>query len=130
MSNCSCIYVDVGDLAECFSEDEIKARKEHKCCECGGKIKPGETCYLAKGKWGDRWASYKTCINCKSIRDEFFCEGFNFTVLIWDLFGYLREVEGEVSEECLDNLTEGAKDMVLGYIDEIFEELDEEEDGG
>lgn len=54
-----------------YSESTPKARITHTCCECRGKISPGETYHLIKGCWDGEWSDFKTCADCESMRVEF-----------------------------------------------------------
>jgi len=58
------------DAPACWTEQYPVARKEHRCCECGGTIKPGEKYKLFSGVWNGRGASYKTCMTCQAVRKE------------------------------------------------------------
>jgi hypothetical protein len=61
------------DSADFCTESTLKARKEHKCCECRGVIVKGRTYERAAGKTcGEMW-SYATCAACAEIRDAFVC---------------------------------------------------------
>lgn len=46
------------------------ARRHHRCCECGGYIESREAYQLIKGCWDGRWYTFKTCVDCESIRSE------------------------------------------------------------
>ena len=71
----------MSDGPKCYTETFPKARKEHRCCECGGRIVIGEIYHLFKGIW-DEPGTYKTCIDCKELRDEIpIDEGWNFEEL-------------------------------------------------
>lgn len=39
------------EMPAVFGQEQRKARKEHKCCECAGLIKPGETYTYSHGVW-------------------------------------------------------------------------------
>lgn len=62
---CFCDY----DAPEFHLARERTARKEHKCCECGHVIKPGETYEHATGKWDGHIGNYHTCQPCADLRD-------------------------------------------------------------
>lgn len=47
----------------------VKARKAHKCCECGCEIKPGAQYESSGGVWDGEWSTYKTCDTCVTVRD-------------------------------------------------------------
>lgn len=129
MSDCSCVYVDSYDSQpEFYNEKMPIARKQHICGECGRKIERGEPYENFSGKWEDTFSTYKTCNNCLSIRDEFFCEGWSFGFLYENLWEHIREIDGQISGECILSLTLGAKETVLDMIDRLWEESEEEMD--
>jgi len=53
-----CISIDNGP--EVMTEEIRKARKAHRCCECGGKIAPSDTYEYVKGLWDGDWSEFKT----------------------------------------------------------------------
>ena len=65
-----------------------KARKAHRCCECGGIIQPGEQYTYHSGIWDGDPDSYKICPDCEQLRKE-----YNATREYDELapFGYLIE---------------------------------------
>lgn len=65
MSDCYCDYD--GPSPEFFHESLPKARKEHRCDECGGKVKPGETYRLIVGKWDGDLNTFKACPDCLEL---------------------------------------------------------------
>lgn len=40
--SCFCVYIDGREYPEFYTEKKVKARKSHKCGECGKEIKLGE----------------------------------------------------------------------------------------
>ncbi len=58
------------DMPAVFGREQRKARKEHKCCECGSGIDPGETYQKITGLFEGTWEEYKTCQVCQNIRSE------------------------------------------------------------
>jgi len=48
----------------------LKARKPHKCCECGSEIDPGEEYQKITGLHEGTWVDFKTCYICQKIRSE------------------------------------------------------------
>ena len=121
MGGCSCVYVGDYDQPS-FSKQIIrKAFKTHKCCECGRIIPIGEKYEVISGAWEGRFGTYKTCSDCLSIREEFFCEGFFFEQMFEYLKEYLNECDGEVPSGCLLSLTPDAMTRVCGMIDEIWQ---------
>lgn len=81
-----------GDLPRLVTVTRPKARKTHKCCECGSEILPGETYEKVVGLWDD-FQTYKTCLFCAGVRlqassdfDLNSDEGFPFEQL-WECVG-------------------------------------------
>lgn len=120
--SCSCIYVDTDTLAEFHSEKIQIARKQHKCCECGDIINPGEKYEYVCGCWEGDFSVYKTCEDCQNIRNEFFCEGWNYGFILGDLYEYIAQEGGQVSEDCLLELSAEAREKVFEIIEEIWED--------
>jgi hypothetical protein len=68
-SMCSCDF-DGEPIYPC-TLSKRKARKPHKCEECGEPIKPGETYEHLKGLCDGYWVEWKTCTLCERIRRDF-----------------------------------------------------------
>ncbi len=119
MSNCKCsIEMDHSGGPEFFSAKEPVAQVEHKCDECGRKIEPGESYRHESGKWEGLFESYKTCTECCSIRDIFFCS-FIFTDVMREFKETAGYNEGKFSPECIAQLTPTAKRIVLDIIKDV-----------
>ena len=130
MSNCSCIYVDDYDTADFHKSVKRKAIKEHKCCECGRTIERGEIYEYVSAKYDGRIDTFKTCLDCLSIRDVFFCNGWLYEGMKEALWEHLLEMSfGEIPEDCIAELTPGGQALVCGMIEEIWEDyFDDDED--
>lgn len=57
------------ELPSIFSREHPTARKPHKCCECHGVIRQGETYHRFWGIWDDP-ATFKVCDDCEALRAE------------------------------------------------------------
>ena len=57
------------EMPKCFTHKQPKARRTHKCCECGGKIQVGETYHRMSGVWGEP-ETYKVCNECEQLRAD------------------------------------------------------------
>lgn len=64
--SCSCDY----ERPEFFSEQTVRARKHHRCNECGGTIQPGEQYEAVAGKWDGRFMTSATCPDCLGLREH------------------------------------------------------------
>lgn len=62
-------YCDTDGLPTVSHRDKRKARKEHRCYECGCKIAPGETYEVVSGLYDGQWETFKTCPDCVELRD-------------------------------------------------------------
>lgn len=51
-----------------------RARKEHRCGECGATVRKGEEYQRISGKYDGEFFDEKTCIDCAEVRDAFTCE--------------------------------------------------------
>jgi hypothetical protein len=74
MSLCECDY-DLGTL-EFLYEEKRRAKKAHRCSDCGGVIAPGETYFCVSLKWEGQIESFKICPGCEGLRKVFSCAGF------------------------------------------------------
>lgn len=54
----------------CYTIEDRRARKAHRCCECRGSISPGEKYTYLSGVWDGDAMVYKTCGDCSLLRSE------------------------------------------------------------
>lgn len=89
MSGCSdvCLDHDYDGNNAFYAEKYVKARKAHKCCECGKPIAIGETYQRATGMSDGAIFTERTCEDCTDIRKSFVCGGWMFG----SLWGSIRE---------------------------------------
>jgi hypothetical protein len=118
--DCSCqIYTDIDNGPSAFSVQNRKARKQHKCCECLRTIEKGEMYRYESGIW-DGPMSFKTCEDCLSLREAYFC-----SFVFEGLYEYLDEEIREAGDYFLDSriqeLTERAKQYVFDKIESMWE---------
>ena len=96
---CDC-SADVDEPAEFARKEFPVALKEHICCECEAKIKPGEKYERATLFFDGSFSQYKTCIPCQSIRDHYCPHGFYYGMLQEQIeeclgFNYLQVPEDD-----------------------------------
>lgn len=126
MPDCACVYVD--DLDCCVEFDNKTypiARKVHICGECGTEIQPGQKYERTANKSDGDVSTLKTCMDCVSLRDEFFCSGYMYTRVLEDLREHILGLEGEIASECIVNLTPKARAWVCDTIEEAWEHEDQ-----
>jgi len=116
--DCSCaIMADVDDdFEQVSSTSNPRARKTHVCCECHRTINIGEQYELYKGLWDGNWDAYKTCIDCKSVRDVLFCS-WTYEIMWDDIADQFRGGEPP-SSDCMIQLTKPARDKLCDIIED------------
>ena len=124
---CSCnISIDHDGGADCCHEKIRKARKRHRCCECYRDILPGEYYEYVSGIWDGTPDDYKTCLDCKSVKDAFF-DSYIFTNLWEDFYESMSECGWQVPEKCLSKLTPAARARVCESIENYWDDGEDEE---
>jgi len=117
---CATVSVDVDDYCKRLKEEQPTARKQHKCGECRRVIEIGEKYNIEVTASDGGIKQYKTCLDCISIRREFFKGGFYYEGIIDALDEHVNDSGGDISESCLALLTPGARAMVCEMIEECW----------
>lgn len=120
--NCSCIYVECDEFITLLSDQIIKkAKKEHKCNECGEIISIGDgyrkECFIFEG-----FNIHKTCSTCNSIREIFFCDNIIYSEMIYYLEQEIDEMKGDINQTCIAQLISSARNKVCDMIEEYWDE--------
>ena len=67
MSYCECD----GDTSPAFYKVKfVRAKVQHRCCECGAFIEVGSTYEYTSGKWEEEFSVFKTCERCSDLRSS------------------------------------------------------------
>lgn len=121
---CSCVIdMDIdGHAVKCLCDKWQKAKKQHRCCECYRTIQPGEKYKIEVNKYDDGLDSFKTCIDCMSVRSAMFCD-FLYGE-IWEAVGEQIRDDG-IPESCLARITKPAREKICAMIEEQWDEEDE-----
>lgn len=123
---CACVYVGMEGAERprwWVDLGFIPAKREVECCECGETIGRGELHEKVAVQWDtddDHFRSYRTCVDCHSIRQNFFCEGWFWTMMHDHLWEHIVNIDGELSEDCLSRLTPGGRAVVCELIEELW----------
>ena len=121
--DCSC-QIDTGYDADSnpgFVHERMrKARKTHKCSECHRVIAINEIYVYVTGVWDGEFSSFKTCVDCASLRNEFF-SSYIFEHVWEDFKEYVSECDGNIPEKCLLKLTNTARAKVVDIMETYFE---------
>lgn len=96
MDLCKCDY-DM--LPEFLTQATRKARKQHRCCECGAMIECGERYERHDGKWDGEMCTFKWCARCAEvaafIRAHVPCFCWNYHSLHEDAFACAEHMSKE-----------------------------------
>ena len=118
---CACsLNMDVDDCATVLSDTVVVARKNHQCCECRHVIKPSEIYRREKTLYEGSFETYKTCVNCDSIRREFVSGGWYWGEILEGLRECIFGCKGEISEEKISDLTPGGRATVCEMIEDAW----------
>ena len=102
MSNCGvCIYSDADGYSEFADVSMRKARKPHRCSECGKTISPGDRYEHYWGKYDGEVCAIDTCAVCAEIADAFYCDGRMYGGGLWESMWY---VFPDLKTSCFDKL--------------------------
>jgi hypothetical protein len=132
--SCSCISICVEEGPDDWDDIVRVSGKERQCVECSREIGVGEEYEHSSGTYWDEderpveVKHYITCIDCASMRNAFFCDGW-FIGRTWDDLGeHLADVvkfgDG-VSSDCMMSLTKPARDDVCDMVEDIWKDQDE-----
>jgi len=129
MNNCSCIDIWADEVLEPISHRVIRARKSHVCGECGRTVAPGEEYERFVGVLDGTVTTHKTCLDCVSIRDAFFCQGWFYGQIWEDVWNHVQDLQGDLHPTCFVDLTPRAEKELRELIERYLEEEEEELDG-
>lgn len=107
---CGCIYDGDYDPPEVYFSRVQKARKEHECEECSRTIQIGERYETVFGRAQGYIYTPKTCLSCVSIREAFFCEGFQHGSMMEKVHDHIQEMNGRIGFDCLEKLSDLARE--------------------
>jgi len=128
MKACQCVNVDFDCGCDGFCSVRLaRARKPHRCDECGDEIAIGQSYELNSGRWEVAWYRHRTCGVCQEIRAAFFSCGFLLGMVWEDLKEHIQAFDGEVDAECLVGLSPAARERVCEIIEDVWERIEKGE---
>lgn len=80
----SCCCIDFDGYNDVCDSSVVKARKQHKCCECDNSIEVGSIYKRTSVLFDGSWSKYKTCARCANVASEFMKCGYHFGGLTED----------------------------------------------
>jgi len=123
--SCSCVYVDIDYYVDVITEKIVKSRKPHECCECRRVIDPGEQCEYTSYKHDSNFNTHRICLDCLSVRDEFFCGGWGYGRIWEDLEEHIDGIYGRIDSSCITGLTPAARKKVCEIIEHVWKDSDD-----
>lgn len=116
---CGCISYGYQETVSVLSELYPIARRKHKCGECHREINTGEkyesVSYVVDGKI----YRIKTCIDCLSVRDLFFCHCIPISGF-WDVLKENMDYDSAIPWSGIAGLTKKVRDSVCDMIEECW----------
>ena len=117
MSGCACIIGDYDDCCEVELQNKmVKARKNHKCCECGRVIEKGEKYEYCVAVWDGDLRTFKTCHGCKIIRDELFCDGWAYGEVWRDIWENIADIAVSCFSDLILKLPDYTKEKLTALL--------------
>ena len=110
------------DRVDCSTEIVRRARKAHKCNECGATIGPKEMYEYSTYLFDGRWREHKTCLTCKEIRDRLFCS-WNYGAVWEGVWDHLMDL-GDAPLCWFDGLSIPARDTLIETAQKYMDEED------
>jgi len=71
--------------------------------------------------WEGDFNTYKTCRDCESIRNAFFCDGWWYGMVLENLSDHINDTRGAISEDCISGLTPVARTTVCELIEKQWD---------
>lgn len=101
--------IDDGEPAAFYARAFPKARKTHKCDECGREIAPGELYERVAAKWEGEITTLATCAHCQEARLwlEVVCEGWLHGGVLEDLSEHRWEGYSPLLEVLAEQMRRG-----------------------
>ena len=130
---CDC-SVDVDNAPTCWTSTLRRARKTHRCIECGRAIVPGERYEVYSGLSEGKPFRHKTCLGCYHIREHFCSHGYyvgDVVALVFECLGFnYTDDPDEWDQEDVDKEDEANRAYVLARQQSIAAAKGEEVGGG
>jgi hypothetical protein len=91
------------DPVDVYQLKRPRARKEHRCDECHGTIRPGTHYAIVNSMCDGEWVHAKRCTPCQAIADDYLCGIVNPGMvheLAWEYLGVdLRTGETDLDDD-------------------------------
>ena len=102
-----------GDRATVYNTTERKARKEHTCYECRGKIAKGTRYEYVSMLFDGSWDDFKLCSLCREIGDHFSCGNGRILGELWSDLEENFFPDMKAGGPCMEGLSPEAKQFLI-----------------
>lgn len=127
MGDCACLVgCNDYDAPEFYQEKTVRARVEHVCYECGGKITPGTRYEHLVVSWEGDFQTVKTCPVCVDLRKLYCDGGYMHGNTTGEIRQFIRDCSPRAPWDQIAKLGEAARDLVLGWVEDAWKESDDE----
>lgn len=104
--SCADVCLSEGDGADFWTARHVRAKKQHKCKECGKQIVEGDIYERSAASSEGIFYSHATCAVCAEIRNAFYCGAFQYGRVWETIRGNMFPVWREKGPfDCLAKLT-------------------------
>ena len=128
---CACFSTDNDEYVTMLASKHRRAVKHHRCSECLGTIFPGQTYLEERYLYDGTVSTHKTCACCESVSKHLFCQ-FTYSELWFNLRDFLGDLISDDPDGApwakIAKLTPTARTHVLLMIEEIWQDVEDEED--
>lgn len=102
--DCACMYGNWDCDNDFESQRWVRARKPHKCCECGREINVGERHEVFVARSEGQFFSKRTCAECQDVRESLYCNGGWIFGALWSDVEEQIFAETGLTVACIDKL--------------------------
>jgi hypothetical protein len=104
-----CPLSDYDGDSQCSQTTERRARKAHRCDECGDEIKAGDRYRFSSGIADREPWDFKSCLLCAEIRKHFSCGRAQSLGTMWDDLAENFFPNMRAGGPCMEGLSPAAK---------------------
>ena len=97
-----------------------RAKKIHICNECGREIEYGETYEHVFAVYGAERNIFKTCTDCLSVRNVFFCNNWIFGSIWEHIYSHIIDCDGSIDSSAIAKLTPLARKDICDIIEDVW----------
>lgn len=108
VTDCYCPY----EAPTVYSVSHPRAKKEHRCDECGAEIMPGDRYEYVFGVWEGDASTWRTCMPCRDLRQ--WVEN-NVPCFCW-CHGNMIEDAKETIEAACERAPEETRGLRFGFL--------------